>query len=238
MPVPTYTITCTRNDRIARDVYELAFEKPAGFTFKAGQFVLLEIPLIENPSDLQPRAFSLASAPSEHEILFAMKMKAGGRASRWIEEAAKLGTNVVMKGPFGMFTLKPEATDDHLFIATSTGAAPFRSMLIEQLAAGDKRRFDLIFGVRDEQDLFWKDELTTLTQRHENFFLHLSLSQPSDAWVGHKGRVQTLAPLIAPVMVSKRVYVCGNPDMTTDVKKLALEEWKVPKERLHVEGYI
>jgi ferredoxin-NADP reductase len=36
----------------------------------------------------------------------------------------------------------------------------------------------------------------------------------------------------------KSLYVCGNPDMTTDVKKLALTEWGMDKKDLHVEGYI
>jgi NAD(P)H-flavin reductase len=238
MPLPTYTLSCIRSAVIARDVYELAFTKPEGFAFKAGQFVLLDIPLVENASDVQPRAFSIASAPAEAEILFVMKMKAGGRASRWIEEIVRPGTTVAMKGPFGMFTLKPDDAGDRLLIGTSTGVAPFRSMVIDRMQAGDARRTDLVFGVRSEEDLFWKDEFTKLSQQYDSFFLHCALSQPSDAWVGHRGRVQTLVPLIAPDMTAKRVYVCGSPEMTTEIKKLCLEQWGIAKERLHVEGYI
>lgn len=238
MPIPTHTVTCTHKALIARDIYELRFTKPAGFSFKPGQFVLFRLPLIDKPDDVQTRAFSIASSPDEAELLFAMKMKEGGRASRWIEEVVEVGKAADMQGPFGFFTLNSQSPKEYLFVATSTGIAPFRSQAISVLAAGEKRRIDLIFGVRSEEDLFWKEEMESLTKKYENFFLHLALSQPSDAWTGHKGRVQTLAPLIAPDFSRKNIYVCGSPEMTKDLKEICLNMWSVPKEDIHIEGYI
>lgn len=238
MPIPTYTVACTRNERIADDVYELRFVKPAGFTFKPGQFVLFSVPLIDRPDDVQTRALSLASLPTEDELRFVAKLKPGGRVSRWIAESLEPGSTIPMQGPFGFFLLDQETTKDYLFIATSAGIGPFRSQIATALSGGDRRRMDLVFGVRSEQDLFWVEELTALTQRYENCFLHLALSSPSDRWAGHRGRVQTLVPLIAPDVSERSVYVCGNPDMTTELKSLCLEAWKVPKEDLHVEGYL
>ena len=237
MKTQEYNVVCTRNEKIAEGIYEMVFTKPEGFTFKAGQFVLFDIALIDTPSDIQTRALSIASTPDEAELLFIAKMNPGGRISRWIEEKLQPGTEVLMKGPFGFFTLK-ETTNDSLWIATSTGIAPFRSMLPQAMVAHPERRIDLVFGVRNEERLFWKEELEKLTQRHENFFLHLALSDPSTAWKGHRGRVQTLVPLITKDFTMKDVYVCGSPEMTKDVKRLCLEEWGVEKGRLHVEGYI
>lgn len=238
MTTPTHTVTCTRNLPIARDVYEFALEKPEGFTFAPGQFVLFSVPLIENTGDTQPRAFSIASSPDEKELLFVAKMKEGGRASQWILELLKPETTVSMQGPMGLFLLDRETTKDYLFICTSTGVAPFRSMIRDVLLAGDRRRIDLVFGARAEEDLFWMGELTALTKRYENFFLHLALSNPSEQWKGHRGRVQTLVPQIVRDFSEKCVYICGSPDMTKEMKGLCLEQWGVPKDDLHVEGYI
>ena len=143
-----------------------------------------------------------------------------------------------MMGPFGRFVLDQQSSKDYLFIATGAGIAPFRSQVMENLERGDTRRMDLVFGNRTEEDLFWADELTQWTKQYATFFLHLALSAPSSAWTGHRGRVQALVPLIAPDLSRRSVYVCGNPDMTTELKKLCLEQWRVPKEDLHVEGYI
>jgi hypothetical protein len=35
-----------------------------------------------------------------------------------------------------------------------------------------------------------------------------------------------------------KLYACGNPQMTLEVKKLALEQWGLQKMDVHVEGYI
>ncbi|TSC99703.1 MAG: phenol hydroxylase [Candidatus Peregrinibacteria bacterium Greene1014_49] len=102
MPVPSFTTTCLGNRIIARDVYEFLLQKPEGFSYKAGQFVLFDVPLMENPADIQTRAFSIASAPQEKELLFVAKMKEGGRASRWIAEALNAGSSVRLQGPFGV----------------------------------------------------------------------------------------------------------------------------------------
>lgn len=238
MSVPSHSIICTRKRVVAKDVYEFAFEKPDAYTFKPGQFVLFDVPLVEDPSDIQTRAFSIASAPSESELLFIAKMKEGGRASRWIEALLQEGSRTRIQGPFGNFLLDETTTKEYLFIAGGTGVAPFRSQAIAALERGDSRRMDVIFGVRNEEDLFWKEELESIAKKYENFYVHFALSQPSEDWKGHRGRVQTLAPLIAEQFSQKSVYVCGSPDLTKEVKELALNEWKVEKQDLHVEGYI
>jgi NAD(P)H-flavin reductase len=238
MAIPVFTIACTRKKRIATDVYEFVFTKPAGFTFKAGQFVLFDVPHPENPSDIQTRAFSIASSPGESDMLFVVKLVTGGRASAWFEKAVEEGSEATIKGPFGNFLLDPTPDRRILFIATSTGNAPFRSQILDAIGQGDTRRMDLIYGVRSEADLFWKEEFEAMAARAPNFFLHLTLSQPSEAWTGHRGRVQTVVPQITREFANILVYACGSPVMTKDIKQLALEQWGMERKSVHVEGYI
>ncbi|MEK7591429.1 MAG: FAD-binding oxidoreductase, partial [Patescibacteria group bacterium] len=173
MPVLSHIVACKRNERIARDIYEIVFEKPAGFDFLAGQYVLFDVPHLENPGDMQTRAFSIASSPDESELLFAMKLKPGGRASRWIEERLKSGMTARMQGPFGRFILDPKLEKDILMIGTSTGVVPYRSQLLTLLPAL-KQRIDLIYGVRSEEDLFWADMFESLAKKYENFFMQIA----------------------------------------------------------------
>lgn len=237
MPTPSYIITCLENRVIAHDVHELRFTKPEGFTFIPGQFVLFDIPLLENLADIQTRAYSIASAPLEKDLLFVIKMKQGGRASRWFVESLKAGHDVRMQGPFGVFTLDRSVPNDWLLIATSAGLAPFRSQLVAFLTE-EKRRIDLIFGVHAEEDFFWLDEIRGLLKSHPNLRLHLTLSVPSPSWPGHVGHVQTLLPDLLKNRPATRVYICGNPEMTKDVKRLCIEAYGVAKSDVHMEGYI
>lgn len=237
MPLITHTAVCTFKALIARGVYELRFTKPAGFTFKPGQFILFNVPLVDHPHDMQTRAFSIASAPAEDDLLFVAKMIPGGRASRWIDEVLGEGVSVSFTGAFGNFVLDT-VTDKHpLFVATGTGIAPFRSMM--RGAMGERKRIDLIFGVKSEEDLFWTEWLSELTQRHPHVFVHVTLSAPSPSWTGRRGRVQTIIPGVVRNDFSRvSLYACGSPQMCTEVKALALGEWGMGRRDVHVEGYI
>ena len=238
MPTPAYELTCTKNALIAKDVYDVRFTKPDGFSYEAGQFVLFDVPLLDNPNDIQTRAYSIASAPHEDELIFVIKLIGEGRASRWVAESLSEEDTVRMQGPFGRFLLDTSAKKDFLFICTSTGVAPFRSQILSALQSGNAQQIDLVFGNRHEEDLFWVDEFEALMQQHSNVELHTVLSKPNDAWEGHKGHVQDIVPLVAGDLSEKLVYVCGNPATADEVKQLCLNEWSIAKEDLHVEGFI
>ena len=237
MPTPRFSVHCTALAEIATGVYDIYFEKPAGFTFTPGKFVLWDVPKVDAATDIQPRSFSIASLPSEPGLRFIIKYPAGGRASEWIKQQFKVGMEVSMQGPLGRFKLHP-GEKDIILVCTGAGLGPFRPMIIDALQQGDRRQMDLVFGVRTEKDLFWTEEFEALTKQHENFFLHLALSDPTPAWTGHRGRVQSLVALIAKDIAQKHVYACGSPIMTNDVKKHCLEEWGLTKQDVHVEGYI
>ena len=238
MVTPSYTVTCTYKKLIAPGVYEFAFTKPEGFTFKAGQFVLFDVPLLTNPTDMQARAYSIASTPEDLELLFAIKIVPGGRMSTFVEEALREGTTLTMKGPFGVFVLDSADHLPALFACTGAGVVPFRSIATDALEKGDTRSMDLLFVVRNEEDFFWIDDFRALEKQFPNFHLHLSLTQPHEGWEGIAGRVQQALPVVQKNMSDILLYACGNPDMTKEVKSLAIGPWGMPKERVHVEGYI
>lgn len=238
MPTPRYTITCTKKEKLTHNVYELRFTKPNNFLFKAGQFLLFDVPLLENPLDIQTRAYSIASTPAETHLLFCVKLKEGGRASRWIDERLTVGTEVSVQGPLGLFTLE-ENTDELFFVATGAGIAPFRSHIKWALEEkGDTRTMHLIFGVRHRSDFFWLSEFESLTKKHKNFHLHCTLSGDDATWTGLRGRVQGVLGSLVKDPAHSSVYICGAPEMVSDVKKECIETLKIDKKQVHAEGYI
>ncbi|MDO8468580.1 MAG: FAD-binding oxidoreductase [Candidatus Peribacter sp.] len=239
MPLSTYSARCTAHRKIAHDVYEFTLATPKGFSFQAGQFVMFLVPLVDNPADVQGRAFSIASAPSEPELLFVAKIKEGGRAGRWIAEMLKAGDDVKFQGPLGNFTLAPAGKEQRLlFLATCSGIAPLRSQMLEALRQGDKRMMDMAFCVRTEEDLFWTKELAAIAQEYPNVHVHVSLSQPSSGWKGLTGHVQDIASRVITDLPERSIYVCGGPEMVKAVRIKAEQEWKIPKQRIHSEDYV
>lgn len=241
MPTPSYITTCTQNKKLCHDVWEMKLKMPEGqkFSFKAGQFVLFDVPLVEKPEDIQPRAYSIASPPQEsEELTFILRYKEKGRASRWMDEMLKVGDSVRIQGPLGAFTLKPEGEKDLVFVGTGSGVAPYRSHLKWLLEEkGDKRPMHLFFGVRFKEDLFWVDELQSLEKRFPNFKAYISVSKPDAAWTGLKGRVTEIIPKVIQDFSKVSVYICGHPDMVKQVKEWFMAKG-VQKTDLHQEGYI
>ena len=237
MVTPSYQIRCAQKKLIAPNVYELRFEKPAGLSFRPGQFLLFDIPLVSDPLNIQTRACSIASSPDEDDLLFVIKIKIGGRLGDWVAKTVEVGSMLGIKGPFGLFTLRPN-THDLLFAATGAGIAPFRSHIVHALQKGDKRAMHLFFGVRTEADLFWTEELKSLETQYQNFHLHLCLSGDNPDWNGNRGRIQQFIPESIKNSSITDLYICGAPEMVSDIKKIALESWGMQKANVHAEGYI
>lgn len=239
MPLPTYRIRCLGKAHIAPKVYELRFTKPEGFAFKPGQFLLFQIPKVDKSEDLQVRSLSIASSPKEEHLLFCMKMKEGGRISRWMEELLEVGMEVTMQGPLGVFTLDRKTDKPYVFLATGTGVSPIRSHLKWALEEqGDPRPMHLVFCVREEQDLFWVDQFEALATRFPNFTFSISLTRGSDAWRGCRGRVYEVTPTIIRDITAKSLYICGAPAVVKDCKRVCMETWGLGKSDVHAEEFI
>lgn len=237
MALPTYTVRCLGKKSLAPGIYEFRVEKPAGFAFTAGQFAFFVVPVAGNPSDVQNRAYSIASAPEDPELLFVIKIVKGGRAGAWFENVVKEGAEMTMRGPCGVFTLDRETKKPYLFIATGTGIAPFRSQLRSLLAAGEKRELHLLFGVLKSVDMFWADEWKEMEKTHPNFHAHISFLDGSSDWHGESGAVPDRAMAIVQKTPCS-IYLCGSEEIVKMLKQACLEKLQVPKEDVHAESFV
>ena len=238
MPTPSFTCKCIRNDSIAEGIHEIEYTKPDGLVFIEGQFLLLDVPLIDNPKDIQPRAYSIASSPDDETLLLVIKLVEGGRASTWVKEELKPGVSSRVQCPFGKFILDSDTQKEFMMMCTSTGIAPFRSQLRTILPKGESRKIDLFFGLLNERELFWEDELKELAEQYPNFSYHISVGDLESSFDGFKGYVQQHAAQVISDFSNKQIYICGAPIMAKAVKEEAINTWGVAKEDVHMEGFI
>ena len=156
------------------------------FDFKPGQFVTLDLPIHEKPNK-RWRSYSIASWPDGTNIIeLCIVFLDQGAGTSYLFNEVKEGSQLTLRGPVGVFTLKEENLQQDLFlICTGTGIAPFRSMA-QHLTINKILHLDihLIFGCRTQNDLLYYDELTALQQQNPRFFYHPILSR--DEWSGKK----------------------------------------------------
>ena len=164
------------------------------------------------------RAYSLASAPagSGRFELCLNRVEEGLFSNRLF--AMQPGETVEMKPPLGMFTLR-QPPRDSVFVATGTGIAPFRSMLKAYLGPASPQ-FTLLFGVRYESHLLYRQEFEAMARCHPQFRFWPTLSRPDPAWTGRTGHVQAHLQEALGNRREVDVYLCGLKLMVDDVRRI------------------
>ncbi|MDX9911300.1 MAG: hypothetical protein RBS39_05675 [Phycisphaerales bacterium] len=141
------------------------------------------------------------------------------------------GDEVRVTGPQGKRFLLPAdpAAHDYLFIATGTGIAPFRGMLMELEALGVPSRRVLVMGSPYETDLVYDPMLREMASRTPQFDYLTALSRqphPSGERAMYvQDRLLAARDRIAPLLASERtlVYICGIAGMELGVLRAIAE---------------
>ena len=214
----TFQATVSRIRDLTHDVreLELTLREPMEIAFKAGQFISFDVPKEDYPHSIT-RPYSIASPPSiSDRVLLLFNLVPRGPGSTYLFSLHE-GDTVSFKGPAGSFYLREDPTKRILLVATGTGIAPFRSMLLTQLERSSTQSVTLVWGLRYEHDLYYQDELQALTERHRQFSFVTTLSRPGPSWTGPKGRVNSLIQEQVTSVRDLAVYLCGNNDMIKEV---------------------
>jgi CDP-4-dehydro-6-deoxyglucose reductase len=205
---------------LAPEVHHFEFEVPGveSFSFTPGQFVSV----IDRDNGKEvTRAYSIASPRGGNTFALCLNRVPNGIVSRWLFEL-NLGDEVEIHEPLGYFTLRHPGRRA-VFVATGTGIAPFRSMLLDHLPRTNPH-ITLLFGVRYPAGLLYRHDFEELATEYPNFHFIPTVTRPDENWNGRTGRVQAhlddaLAIRTPEEIANIDVYICGLKEMVDDVRK-------------------
>lgn len=229
MPVQTFTAQVESIENLTHDVRQLDLRliEPKTIAFKAGQFISFEMPHPQT-GRLVTRAYSIASQPSRSDVITMLfNLVPGGPGSSFLFDL-KAGEKTHFKGPAGNFYLRDDLNRELLFVASGTGIAPIRSMLLANAERPDPKPATLFWGLRNQRDLYYQDELAELTGRTLTFTAITTLSRPEPGWSGESGRVLRLIEERITSVKNLAVYLCGNSAMIADVTALLQKKGLCP----------
>jgi ferredoxin-NADP reductase len=212
--MPSYQVQLAGREPLAEGTLAFRFEKPAGFAFKAGQAVVVEL-LDPPPGDGQKRrTFSLVSAPFERTLTIATRMR--DTAFKRALNALPDGASVKLVGPLGQFTLADVARPA-VFIAGGIGITPFMSMLRQAAQDRSARRLVLLYSNRRPEDAAFLGELQALERQLGNFRLVATMTEMRNSaskWEGETGLLNAhLIERAASGLAAPVYYVVGPPGM-------------------------
>jgi CDP-4-dehydro-6-deoxyglucose reductase len=215
------------------------------FSFRAGQFVTMDLPIGEKRLD-RWRSYSIASAPTATgQLELCIVQLEGGKASSYLFEEAKIGTTIRFKGPEGMFVLPAEIKQDLVFICTGTGVAPFRSMILDLVERSvPHQQIHLIFGTRYAEGILYQEEFAELAKKHPSFKYSVALSREEEvANLGfdfpvYAGYVhQIYEAEYGDLRDDVRFYLCGWSSMIDEATERLTQNMGYPKEQVIFELY-
>ncbi len=218
--------------QIGPEVRHFLFDVPEveALPFSAGQFVSLTRELRGKKIT---RAYSICCPHNGNKFELCLNRVQDGNLSPFLFDMQP-GDTVDMKGPLGAFVWRNPVSDS-ILVATGTGIAPFRGMLMEYLHQGGDRQIMLIFGVRHEESLLYRDDFEALARQYPNFRFCPTLTQPPAGWTGLTGRVQQH---VLDALGDRRdmdVYMCGMKAMVDDLrgqlKSLGLDRKRIIYEK-------
>jgi ferredoxin-NADP reductase len=205
------------------------------FDFQPGQFVTLDLPIHEKPNK-RWRSYSIASWPNGTNVIeLLIVLLEGGAGTTYLFNHVQEGSELILRGPQGVFTL-PEVIDTNLFfICTGTGIAPFRSMLHSiKLHHIPHQNLYLIFGTRHQKDLLYREEMEQLSKELDQFHYLPTLSR--EQWEGLSGYVHAVYENLCADKPSAKFYLCGWKAMIDEARK-RIAGLGYDKKNVHLELY-
>ncbi|GID30932.1 FAD-dependent oxidoreductase [Paractinoplanes brasiliensis] len=201
---------------------------PLPFTFIAGQYLKLELPVAVEPIE---RSYSICTGPQQTAFLdIAVRREPDGLGSVFLHQEVKTGQALRVSGPHGEFTWNGgPGTETLLLISGGVGITPLMSVLTAAADAGHRGRIVLLASFRAENEVLFGPELAALRHRLPGLVVKFVVTE----WYGRIDATE----LMPYVDGATRVHLCGPAPMMQDLIG-ALAALRVPRKGIHTEAFV
>jgi len=222
----TYLSTLLGRTEVAEGTMAFQFEKPRDFGFKVGQYIDLTLSSSQaGSSNGLTHTFSIASSPSDEEILVMTRM----RSTVFKQALSKLplGSGVKIEGPMGPFSLHNNTSRPAVFLAGGIGIAPFLSMLSHATSEKLRHPIILFYANRYLEDAAFIDKLWNLERANPRFrFVPIltRMANNNGGWKGKTGHISAELLLTQVGIVRGPIYyIAGPPTMVAATRRTLAE---------------
>lgn len=226
-------------DKLTDDITRLRIQLDEAVAYQAGQFADISIASLPDVR----RSYSFATAArADGEVSFFVRKVPGGLFSTLINEQDVMGQRVTVDGPTGEFWLRPSDAP-LLLVAGGSGLAPILALLQQAVAAGVSRPTTLLFGAREQKDLYALDQIDEIRSQWCGQFRFIPVLSDGAAgaasdvagWSGKTGLVtEQISALLDD---GAHAYLCGPPAMI-DSAVAVLRQRGVAPGHIHADRFV
>lgn len=210
----------TKKIALTQDVFELHYETDSILQMLPGQFITFILPKIGG------RAYSVLEL-EWNIIKLIIKRWSEDMGWRWWSILlcdATVWENFNFVWPAGHFTLQ-ENTKNKLFLWTGTGLVPLYNQIISGLWKNSGEKYQLVFGVRKKEDLFYIQQFKELKNHYpDTFYYHIFTSRSEAEWIIQQWYV---TDFLSKNVVKQygEYYICWAPAMIEGCQERLTKLW-------------
>ena len=178
------------------EIFLIRIRPPAGFSYKAGQYVDIGF------GKLTPRSYSVANAPGEKDIEVHIK-RAAGEASLYIASVLRTGDSVSVSPAKGSSVFDPADKRPLLIIAGGMGFTPVKAVAEAAVRHDQNASVHFFWGANSAEELYMRAHFEDMAETYDNFHFHAVTG-------GHVGDAAMKA---LPDLSHFRIFIAGPPAM-------------------------
>lgn len=206
-----YQTTIVEHKEVAQDTIEVSLLRPAGFVFKAGQYIQLRTPeLIYSDPKGSSRVFSIVSSPFDQEKLSVAFRHTGSGYKHSLVELP-IDSPVSVEGPHGFITLPKEPSRALVFISGGIGITPHLSMIRSAVKSRYEYPITLLYANRNKESATYLKELQTIASHNKFLTLKNRFGRVDEQFI--RQNVKDDARQCA-------WYIAGPPAMVDQVRNI------------------
>jgi ferredoxin-NADP reductase len=207
--------------------------RPEGFTFAAGQFLMVRCQI---NGQTHARCYSISSAPDEVGYL-EISVRRQGLVSGALHDTAVPGSVLFVKPPAGRFVYPAGDRRPVVLVAGGVGITPCISMLRHAVVHEPFRPVTLLFSVKSEDDVPFEREIAAIAKLNPQVRVVITVTRAAGSTRHHVGRIdESLVRAVVRSPHDSLCYMCGPPPMVGAARE-ALVAAGVPDQQIHDEVF-
>lgn len=215
---------------------DLEMIEPKQLLYKAGQFVMLNIPPKLDQKRPTLRAYSIASDANDSSgFKLVVKLVPNGVGSEFIRPL-KNNAELGFTGPYGKLLFVEPPTEQVILLSTGAGISQHTSYLLTHGSKYPNTRFHMLIGVWNEKEIFYENILGEIKNRVKNFDYAFVLDKPLNKWTGLTGYVTNHIQKFDYKKINTTFYLCGNPAMVNNAVE-GLKAEGIDQSKIHAEAF-
>jgi ferredoxin-NADP reductase len=190
----------------------LVLEVPGWPGHLAGQHV--DVRLTAEDGYRAQRSYSLAAVADHDRISITVQVLADGEVSPFLARDLQVSDELEVRGPLGgWFVWRAAQAEPILLVAGGSGVVPLMAMVRARAEANSRAPFRLLYSVRSEADVYYRDELRRRARDDQGLdvsLLYTRTAPPEATRPARRIDAHIMAALGWPAEFDPTCYVCGS----------------------------